>query len=63
MGVAVRFDDAEIVAGEARRARVTWALVASCLIHPKQIAPAKAVFRPSDVDYEWAQRVMARCCQ
>jgi citrate lyase subunit beta/citryl-CoA lyase len=56
-GVAVRFDDAEIVAGEARRAR-EMGFGGKLLIHPKQIAPAKAVFRPSDADYEWAQRVM-----
>ena len=56
-GVAVRFDDAEIVAGEARRAR-EMGFGGKLLIHPKQIAPAKAVFRPSDADYEWAQRVI-----
>ena len=57
-GVAVRFDDAEIVASEARLAR-DMGFGGKLLIHPKQIAPAKAVFRPSDADYEWARRVMA----
>ncbi len=57
-GVAVRFDDAEIVENEARRAR-DMGFGGKLLIHPKQIAPAKSVFRPSQDDYEWAQRVMA----
>ena len=29
------------------------------LIHPKQIAPSKEVFRPSRDDYDWALRVVA----
>ncbi len=57
-GVAVRFDDADIVGAEARRAR-DMGFGGKLLIHPKQIAPSKAVFRPSRDDYDWALRVMA----
>ena len=53
----MRFDDENIVASEARRAR-DMGFGGKLLIHPKQISPAKAVFRPSDDDYAWAKRVM-----
>ena len=56
-GVSVRFDDEDIVAGEARRAR-DMGFGGKLLIHPRQISPAKGVFRPSDDDYAWAKRVM-----
>ena len=61
-GVTVRFDDAEIVGAEARRAR-DMGFGGKLLIHPKQIAPSKAVFRPSREDYDWARRVMAAVAQ
>lgn len=57
-GVAVRFDDAKIVGVEARRAR-DMGFGGKLLIHPKQIAPSKEVFRPSRDDYDWALRVVA----
>jgi len=57
-GVTVRFDDPAIVTIEAVRAR-DMGFGGKLLIHPKQIAPAKAVFRPSREDYDWAMRVMA----
>ena len=56
-GVSVRFDDEDIVASEARRAR-DMGFGGKLLIHPRQISPAKGVFRPSDDDYAWAKRVM-----
>jgi len=56
-GVAVRFDDASVVEAEARRAR-DMGFGGKLLIHPKQIAPAKAVFRPSQDEYDWACRVI-----
>ena len=56
-GVSVRFDDEDIVAGEARRAR-DMGFGGKLLIHPRQISPAKGVFRPSDDDYAWAKRVI-----
>ena len=56
-GVSVRFDDENIVASEARRAR-DMGFGGKLLIHPKQISPAKGVFRPSDDDYAWAKRVL-----
>ena len=42
---------------KARRAR-DMGFGGKLLIHPKQISPAKGVFRPSDDDYAWAKRVM-----
>ena len=57
-GVAVRFDDTEIVTLESSRAKAM-GFGGKLLIHPKQIEPAKAVFQPSAQEYEWAQRVMA----
>ena len=56
-GVTVRFDDASVVEAEARRAR-DMGFGGKLLIHPKQIAPAKAVFRPSQDEYDWACRVI-----
>ena len=56
-GVAVRFDDTEIVTLESTCAKAM-GFGGKLLIHPKQIEPAKAVFQPSAKDYEWAQRVM-----
>ena len=57
-GVCVRFDDEDIVTCEARRA-CDMGFGGKLLIHPRQIGPAKAVFRPSDDDYVWAKRVIA----
>jgi len=57
-GVTVAFDDPDIVAAEARRAR-DLGFGGKLLIHPRQVAPALSVFRPSQEDYEWALKILA----
>ena len=52
-GVTVSFDDPAIVSAEARRAR-DLGFGGKLLIHPRQVAPAQAVFQPSQADYDWA---------
>ena len=52
------FDDPAIVSAEARRAR-DLGFGGKLLIHPRQVAPAQAVFQPSQADYDWALAVLA----
>ncbi len=56
-GVTVSFDDPNFVSAEARRAR-DLGFGGKLLIHPRQVAPAKAVFQPSEEDYKWALLVL-----
>ena len=56
-GVTVSFDDPEIVSNEARRAR-DLGFGGKLLVHPRQVAPAQAVFKPSEDDYKWALSVL-----
>ncbi|GHC78212.1 HpcH/HpaI aldolase/citrate lyase family protein [Limoniibacter endophyticus] len=56
-GVTPSFDDPERVEADARRAR-SMGFAGKLLIHPKQIAPVLAAFRPSSQDIEWARRVV-----
>jgi citrate lyase subunit beta/citryl-CoA lyase len=57
-GVTVSFNEPEIVERDARRAR-DLGFAGKLLIHPRQLAPALSVFRPSSDDYEWALKVLA----
>ena len=57
-GVTVSFDDPAIVSAEARRAR-DLGFGGKLLIHPRQVAPAQAVFQSSQADYDWALAVLA----
>ena len=56
-GVTVSFDDADIVATDARQAR-DLGFGGKLLIHPRQVAPAQGVFQPSQEDYDWALSVL-----
>ena len=57
-GVTVSFDDPGVVVAEARRSR-DLGFGGKLLIHPRQVAPAMSVFRPSREDYNWALSVLA----
>ena len=56
-GVTVSFSDPAIVSAEARLAR-DLGFGGKLLIHPQQVQPAQAVFRPSQEDYDWALSVL-----
>lgn len=55
-GVTPSFDDTALVEDDARYAALMGFGGKLC-IHPKQIAPTLAGFRPSDTDIEWAQKI------
>jgi citrate lyase subunit beta/citryl-CoA lyase len=57
-GVCVVFDDAEVVAAEARYA-ATLGFGGKLCIHPRQIASVNQAFTPPDEDIVWAKRVIA----
>ncbi len=57
-GVTLAIDDPDLVQEEAARARAM-GFGGKLSIHPKQIAPTAAAFRPSDKDIAWAERVLA----
>lgn len=50
--------DAERVGREAAEARA-WGYRGKMLIHPAQVAPVHAAFRPSEAEATWARKVMA----
>lgn len=56
-GVTVSFDIPDIVKRDARRAS-DLGFGGKLLIHPRQVAPALSVFRPSQDDYAWALKVL-----
>jgi citrate lyase subunit beta/citryl-CoA lyase len=56
-GPSTSWDDADLVATEARRARKLGFGGKLC-IHPKQIASVNAAFSPSEVEVEWARKVV-----
>ena len=57
-GVTTTLDDEAAVASDARHARELGFTGKLC-IHPRQVGPALAGFRPDDGDIEWARRVLA----
>ena len=57
-GVFLGLEDEAGLMAEARR-RYQQGADGKTLIHPKQIAPVKAAFAPSEADKTWAQRVVA----
>jgi citrate lyase subunit beta/citryl-CoA lyase len=57
-GVTLAIDDPDLVQEEAMLARAM-GFGGKLSIHPKQIAPAAAAFRPSEKDVAWAERVLA----
>lgn len=57
-GVSVAFDDAEQMRQDALRSRRRGFGGKLC-IHPRQVAPVHAAFRPDATELEWARRVLA----
>lgn len=57
-GVINVLDDAEAIAAECRQG-LAWGFDGKTLIHPAQVAPANAVFTPSDEEVRWAHAVVA----
>lgn len=57
-GVTVATDDAEAVLADCRHS-VAMGFGGKLLIHPAQIAPARAGFAPNEAEYAWATRVVA----
>jgi citrate lyase subunit beta/citryl-CoA lyase len=56
-GPCTSWDDADLVATNARRVRKLGFGGKLC-IHPKQVASVNAVFSPSEVEVEWARKVI-----
>lgn len=57
-GVTTRIDDAQEAEDDARYARAL-GFGGKLAIHPRQIAPIRAGFHPSDAEVAWAERVLA----
>ncbi|MEW6124336.1 MAG: CoA ester lyase [Pseudomonadota bacterium] len=57
-GVTTRIDDAGEATDDARYARAL-GFGGKLAIHPRQIAPIRDGFRPSEADIAWAERVLA----
>lgn len=57
-GVSLALDDAGAVSAAARRARALGFGGKLC-IHPSQVAPVQAAFRPTPDEVAWAERVLA----
>jgi citrate lyase subunit beta/citryl-CoA lyase len=56
-GVTAGYNDAGLLTAEARRAR-SLGFGGKLLIHPRQIAPALAGFRPSEAEIAWAREIL-----
>ncbi|MFN3352999.1 MAG: HpcH/HpaI aldolase/citrate lyase family protein [Brevundimonas sp.] len=57
-GVLNRLDDEEGLIAEARQGRL-YGFDGKSLIHPKQIAPVRAAFAPTEAELAWAAAVVA----
>ncbi|WP_332461242.1 HpcH/HpaI aldolase/citrate lyase family protein [Acuticoccus mangrovi] len=57
-GVTPAFDNPALVEEEARRARAL-GFGGKLAIHPKQVAPIRAAFRPDEAAIRWAEAVVA----
>lgn len=57
-GVTVSTDDADLIADDALHA-CEMGFGGKLLIHPRQIAPARAGFRPDPDQIDWARRIVA----
>lgn len=57
-GVTVALDDERTLANDLAHAREL-GMGGKLLIHPKQVGPTLAAFRPSESELEWAQKVVA----
>lgn len=56
-GVTASVHDTDLLAADCAHAR-EMGFAGKLLIHPAQIAPARAAFRPSDGEIDWARRVL-----
>lgn len=56
-GVTPTLDDEELIGAEARRAR-SLGFGGKLAIHPRQVAPILAAFRPTEKEIAWAERVL-----
>ncbi|MBK8470619.1 MAG: CoA ester lyase [Actinomycetales bacterium] len=56
-GITGRWDDPELVRSEADLSR-RLGFTGKLCIHPAQLAPAAAAFRPTDAELAWAERVL-----
>lgn len=56
-GVCTAIDDSDQLRGETLRAR-RLGFGAKLCIHPKQVLPVNAAFRPSEAEIAWASRVL-----
>jgi citrate lyase subunit beta/citryl-CoA lyase len=56
-GVTTSIEDEELIRNDATRAR-NMGFGAKLCIHPRQIVPVHAAFSYTQVEFEWAQRVM-----
>lgn len=57
-GVTVQLDDPAISHDDAAHARAL-GMTGKLCIHPRQIAPVRRAFAPSDAEIDWARRVLA----
>lgn len=57
-GVTADLSDPEITRADARHAR-DLGMTGKLCIHPRQIAPVRAAFLPSEAEIDWARRVLA----
>ncbi len=57
-GVTTALDDSSVTAGDAAHAR-SLGMSGKLCIHPRQIAPVKRAFAPSQTEIAWAERVLA----
>ena len=56
-GVTVQLDDPQISHDDAAHARAL-GMTGKLCIHPRQIAPVRRAFAPSDAEIDWARRVL-----
>jgi citrate lyase subunit beta / citryl-CoA lyase len=56
--ITADIQDLARVGREAREARA-WGYRGKMLVHPAQVAPVHAAFRPTDEEASWARRVLA----
>ena len=57
-GVSLEFNDPALIEADARRSRQLGFGGKLC-IHPRQVGPVGAAFRPTAAELEWARRVLA----
>ncbi|ACI59495.1 HpcH/HpaI aldolase (plasmid) [Rhizobium leguminosarum bv. trifolii WSM2304] len=61
-GVTAAIDDAVLINADASEAR-SLGFAGKLLIHPKQIAPVRQAFQPSETEMRWAKQVLDAVAQ